>query len=184
MAAQMTIEQVYENFKKLGLSGWLDFEECKVIKQEIDNMPVNGTYTEIGVAYGKSFAIASYYAKPEVKLFGIDRLNWKQPREDLLKEFGVLDRGTFIEGESQQEALLWKHGEIDLLFIDGDHSYYGLVRDFLSWLPHVKHGGRVMIHDYVIREPGVMRAFHQFILNHPAYKDFELKRSIYTFTKV
>ena len=36
---------------------------------------------------------------------------------------------------------------IDLIFIDGDHSYDGLARDWRAWSPLVAHGGVVCLHD-------------------------------------
>jgi len=38
-------------------------------------------------------------------------------------------------------------GEIDLLYIDGDHSVGGCVDDFITFYPHVKVGGAVVLHD-------------------------------------
>ncbi len=38
--------------------------------------------------------------------------------------------------------------EIDLLFIDGDHSYDSCRDDTETWLPKVKKGGVVLFHDY------------------------------------
>ena len=37
--------------------------------------------------------------------------------------------------------------ELDLVFIDGDHSEAGCERDWLSWRPHVRRGGHVVFHD-------------------------------------
>lgn len=37
--------------------------------------------------------------------------------------------------------------EIDVLFIDGDHSYEGVKADFLTYSPLVKDGGLVVFHD-------------------------------------
>jgi len=36
---------------------------------------------------------------------------------------------------------------IDLIFIDGDHSYEGCHGDIVNWLPLVKAGGCVILHD-------------------------------------
>lgn len=36
---------------------------------------------------------------------------------------------------------------IDFLFIDGDHTYDGVARDFELWKPLVTHGGYVAFHD-------------------------------------
>jgi hypothetical protein len=37
--------------------------------------------------------------------------------------------------------------ELDLVFIDGDHSEAGCEGDWLSWRPHVRRGGHVVFHD-------------------------------------
>lgn len=37
---------------------------------------------------------------------------------------------------------------VDVLFIDGDHSYEGAVGDIIGWMPHVREGGFVAVHDY------------------------------------
>jgi len=40
-------------------------------------------------------------------------------------------------------------GELELLFIDGDHSYEGAKADFDRWSAFVRPGGHVLIHDAV-----------------------------------
>jgi FkbM family methyltransferase len=42
---------------------------------------------------------------------------------------------------------LLKHEQIDLLYIDGDHSYYGVRTDFLLYAPLVRDGGLIVFHD-------------------------------------
>jgi len=37
---------------------------------------------------------------------------------------------------------------VNLLIIDGDHSYKGVMRDIEIWVPHVASGGFVAFHDY------------------------------------
>lgn len=39
--------------------------------------------------------------------------------------------------------------QLDLLFIDGDHSYAGVARDFLLYRGLVRHGGLIAFHDIV-----------------------------------
>jgi cephalosporin hydroxylase len=41
---------------------------------------------------------------------------------------------------------------IDLLFIDGDHSYEGVKQDFLDYSPFVNKGGLICFHDTVISD--------------------------------
>jgi cephalosporin hydroxylase len=43
--------------------------------------------------------------------------------------------------------------KIDLLFIDGDHSYEGMLRDFYSYGPLVRTGGIIAVHDIYYLEP-------------------------------
>lgn len=45
--------------------------------------------------------------------------------------------------------------EVDVLFIDGDHSYVGVARDHLMYGPLVRSGGLVVFHDVRVHYPGV-----------------------------
>jgi predicted O-methyltransferase YrrM len=41
----------------------------------------------------------------------------------------------------------WRHGPVDLLFVDGDHSEAGVRADWELWGPHVAVDGIVLFHD-------------------------------------
>ncbi len=45
-------------------------------------------------------------------------------------------------------------GEVDLVFIDGDHSEHGAERDWSAWRPFVARGGHVVFHDARAGRPG------------------------------
>jgi hypothetical protein len=47
---------------------------------------------------------------------------------------------------SHEVAAGWS-GQVDLVFIDGDHSEAGCDRDWLCWSPFVRCGGHVALHD-------------------------------------
>ncbi|MEJ2723827.1 MAG: class I SAM-dependent methyltransferase [Deltaproteobacteria bacterium] len=49
---------------------------------------------------------------------------------------------------------------IDLIFIDGDHSYKGCHGDVVNWLPLVRAGGCVILHDLEWAE-GVQRVVNE-----------------------
>jgi predicted O-methyltransferase YrrM len=49
----------------------------------------------------------------------------------------------------------------DLLFIDGDHSYPAVTADLRLWLPSLKPGGVLAMHD--IDAPGVKQAFDEVV---------------------
>jgi predicted O-methyltransferase YrrM len=68
--------------------------------------------------------------------------------EDNVRAAGVLDVVEVRQGLSHEHALGWR-GAIDLLFLDGDHSYAAVTQDFADWAPKVRPGGFLVMHDVV-----------------------------------
>jgi predicted O-methyltransferase YrrM len=56
-------------------------------------------------------------------------------------------------GLSHEVAADWS-GDVDLVFIDGDHSQEGCERDWSAWRGFVADGGRVVFHDARAGQPG------------------------------
>jgi predicted O-methyltransferase YrrM len=54
---------------------------------------------------------------------------------------------------SAELALRWS-GEVDLVFVDGDHSEAGCELDWTCWRPFVPVGGHVVFHDARADRPG------------------------------
>jgi predicted O-methyltransferase YrrM len=50
-------------------------------------------------------------------------------------------------GESSAIAAIWPAAPIDAVFIDGDHSFLGALKDFECWAPKLRPGGLVLIDD-------------------------------------
>ena len=55
---------------------------------------------------------------------------------------------------SHEVAERWSGGEVDVVFIDGDHSEAGCELDWARWSPLVRHGGHVVLHDARADRPG------------------------------
>jgi len=65
-----------------------------------------------------------------------------------LKTAGVDDIVNAIQSVSEKVLPNWDK-EIGMLFIDGDHSYQGVKKD-IKWIKHVKKGGIIAFHDYLL----------------------------------
>jgi predicted O-methyltransferase YrrM len=65
-----------------------------------------------------------------------------------LRAFGVERYVEVIRKYSGEVAKDWKE-PIDLLFIDGDHSYEGVKGDWQLFFPHVRRFGAVVFHDTI-----------------------------------
>lgn len=58
-------------------------------------------------------------------------------------------------------------GSLDVVYIDADHSYDGVMRDLTCYAPKVAPGGLMMGHDYTLHprvEFGVVRAVNDFVI--------------------
>jgi len=78
-------------------------------------------------------------------------------------QFSYLIRSSFDEAVTQ-----FADESIGLLHIDGFHTYEAARHDFLSWLPKVKPGGIVMLHDICGRHEdfGVWRTWDEIKAEH------------------
>jgi hypothetical protein len=122
---------------------------------------------ELGVHYGDSYcafcqAIAALGLASEC--CGID--HWQGDRQ--AGDYGnqVLDElrrhhdpryGGFsrLLPATFDEALpRFEKGSIDLLHIDGLHTYEAVSRDFASWLPRMSDRGVILFHDVAVRREG------------------------------
>jgi len=57
------------------------------------------------------------------------------------------DRRRILRLESGDAAMLVADESLDFVFIDADHSYYGVSRDLRLWFPNLKPGGIMSGHD-------------------------------------
>ena len=62
--------------------------------------------------------------------------------------------------------------KIDVLFIDGDHSYEGVKKDFLNYSDFVRSNGLIILDDFNIngKYPGILKFAFEMFENNLKYK--------------
>ena len=118
------------------------------------------TVVEIGTARGGTLFLLSCVAEPDARIVSIDLPAgpfgggyppWKgliyRHLADARQSLRLI-RGDSHKPETFRRAAEALEGrEVDLLFIDGDHSYEGAKTDFLKYRSLVRPGGLVVFHD-------------------------------------
>lgn len=74
---------------------------------------------------------------------------------------------------------------IDLLFLDGDHSYDAVLRDYRDWAPKVRPGGFLVLHDVVhpVHE-GPRRVVDEIVRQEPFWTDGRTVDSMFLARKI
>lgn len=124
---------------------------------------------EIGTARGGTLYLLSWASAPTARLLSIDIGEFGRLRRRLYRSFGrrrqridVLCADSQLE-ETRAAVEGWFGGEpIDLLFIDGDHAYESVKRDFELYTPLVRPGGIVALHDIVEGPAGTVGEVPRF----------------------
>lgn len=128
--------------------------DMEILVPEVKKLFPGNIYLEVGVDKGKSLSVARMVAKDGVEIYGVD-----------LRENPQVLNTTHFQGDSSQIAGMWQHGKINVLFIDGDHSYEGCKADIDSWYPHMAKDGVMLFHDADETSPGVVQAIEEFVKN-------------------
>lgn len=115
---------------------------------------------EIGPGHGGTMFVLSRIASPEATLVTMDLpakfLGMGHPKwmDELFREFPrKSQRLHILRGDSHEKSTfedltkILGGRSIDLLFIDGDHSYEGVKKDFEMYSPLVRKGGLIAFHD-------------------------------------
>jgi len=125
------------------------------------------TILEIGTASGGTLFLFTQVAEPDAIIISIDLPGgpfgggypaWKIP---LYKSFAryPTQRIYLLRADSHNVNTLRKVKKIlgnkliDFLFIDGDHTYEGVKKDFEMYSPLVRKGGVIAFHDIVEHPP-------------------------------
>lgn len=115
---------------------------------------------EIGTATGGSLLSVCKLAPDNAKIISIDLPGgkfgggypeWKTPIFKMFKknnqELILLRSDSHLEETKDKIINILEGDKIDFLFIDGDHEYEGVKKDFEMYSPLVRSGGVIAFHD-------------------------------------
>ncbi|MCL5876647.1 MAG: class I SAM-dependent methyltransferase [Candidatus Bathyarchaeota archaeon] len=132
---------------------------CEIVQKANPHVIV-----EIGTSSGGTLFLFSNITQAK-KIVSIDLPNgpfggcypsWKIP---LFKSFSKWNTIKLLRADSHSEETALKlrrilnGSKIDFLFIDGDHTYDGVKKDFEIYSPLVKEGGIIAFHDIAQHDP-------------------------------
>jgi MMP 1-O-methyltransferase len=155
---RMSIEHEAERTRQRAalVDGWLSDAQGRALFQAAAKTAGRGAIVEIGSWKGRSTTwLASGARLAGHRVYAIDphRHSREYPEADTLDEFlGNLARNGLADVVeplvmTSEEAAARITAPVELLFIDGDHSYAAVRRDAELWLPRLIEGGTVMFHD-------------------------------------
>ena len=121
---------------------------------------------EIGTYDGGTLFLLTRYTSPNAIFISLDlpilrdKSGYPPYRIPFYKFFTSKNQKIFlIRGDSHDSSVfkkikrILKKKEIDILFIDGDHSYEGVKKDFEMYSPLVRNKGIIAFHDIVVHPP-------------------------------
>lgn len=135
--------------------GYLYPAEVDYLKACARALGPDGRVVNIGAGGGTS-GLAFMESHPSLDLWTIDiqleasPLGCLEGERVVLEEAGLLPSPRYhpIHGRSQDVARAWPGPLVDIVFVDGGHEYQEAHDDINFWLPHLKPGGKMLVHDY------------------------------------
>lgn len=110
----------------------------------INRPTAEGTIVEIGSEHGMSASIFLTYS--DYHALHCIEINPDAPFIQNLMD-GHFDMGRVFWRNGSSHEIDWYDGDIDLLFVDGDHSYEGAKKDLEIWSERMAQDGVIAVHD-------------------------------------
>jgi len=164
------------------IDGWLSIQEGVFLYTIAKKLSQNANIVEIGSWKGKStiWLASAARGKKNAKVYAIDP---HMGSPEISAEYGKVDTSHIFKANIQkaglekivipikknsQEASSKFNRGIDLLFIDGSHTYKYVQIDFVLWSRKIRKNGWIFLHDATVL-PGPWGVARKYILFSPDY---------------
>jgi predicted O-methyltransferase YrrM len=129
--------------------GYLPRYQAAWIEGLAATLPDPARIVEIGTGYGSSLVRILYglALHEDAHVYTIDIEDCELAKGHVQDAKVPFWRYTFIISDSVKAAALdWE--PLDMIYVDGSHSYEGVKADILAWQPRLKFGGIMVFDDY------------------------------------
>jgi len=183
----MKIEEVRKFTEQI--HGWLTDGEGELLYGLASNCTGKGCIVEIGSWCGKSTIWLGWGAKNgnKTKVYAIDPHTGSFEHRIIFGKVWTFDefkkniKNAEVDDavipivKTSAEAARDFNEPVELLFIDGEHSYNLAKLDFDLWFPKLVEGGTIVIHDTLQSIcPGTIRMAKEKIYNSRHFKDISI----------
>ena len=170
--------------------GWLTIREGLLLYEIAKKLKGVGVIVEIGSWKGKSticLGMGSQAGK-RISVFAVDpHIGSPGHRVDgpvwTFDEFqknvsrAGVDSVVIPIVETSEDAAKNFHEPVEFIFIDGDHSFESVKKDFEAWFPKVIEGGIIAFHD-TVKYPDPRRFVEEYVFKSNVFKNAKFVDSI------
>jgi len=112
------------------------------------------------------YGIDTWEGDPLTGFYGAEIYEEVAERNRDYQPFSTLVQDTFDNQDGN-----WPDGSIDILHIDGSHTYDAVSNDFTRWYPKMSQRGVMLFHDIDVTTPdfGVWRLWGQLRRDYPTF---------------
>ena len=125
----------------------MTYEECLTLMTLVSVLPEDPIIIQIGAERGTS-TLAMVEARPDAFIYSIDQGECEAEFDNLRKAGLPTKNVKRVLGRSEVVGSTW-HKPCDMLFVDGDHRYEGVMQDIILYRPWIRNGGIIAFHDYI-----------------------------------
>lgn len=182
------LDAEHQDFSEIdGLDGLITPEIGRILYDHALRVPANQAIVEIGSYHGKSTAYLALAAREgggqvviAIDTWSEDNSAWRAAVMDRIPSptaakfqeqltwIGLIDQVQPYEGTSADAAKDYAEAlvdgdvnEVGLLYVDGDHAYEEVLRDFIAWRDLMAPDGIIIFDDYTRTNPGVVKALRE-----------------------